>query len=103
MPPEKPPTARLATERGEVLVDAEVLRQIAETAAERVGLGDDVGVAEEDAPRGRLRDRRDHLHQRRLARAVGAEEPEDAAVDREGDVADSVVAGTKTLGDRLDA
>ena len=70
---------------GEIVVDAEVLREVAEARAQRIGMSGEVFAAPEDAARGRARDRGDHLHQRRLAGPVRAEEPDHAAGARSKD------------------
>ncbi len=60
----------------QVRVEAEVLGQVAELAANAAGIGDDVLAVERDSPGGGLQQPRDDAHQRGLAGAVGAEKAE---------------------------
>ena len=71
------------SQRRDPRIDAEVLRQITQPAPQLLRLGEHVDTVENDRPRVRLLQRRDRAHQRRLARAVGAEQPEQSAPDRE--------------------
>ena len=86
--PRRSPAIREALQHGEVIehvvggdprIDAEVLRQVAQRAAQRVGIREHVDVAEADRALRRDLQRRDAAHQRRLAGAVRAQQPEHAA------------------------
>ena len=70
-------------QRRDARIDAEVLRQIAQPAPQLLRLGQHVEAVEHDRPLVRLLQSRDRAHQRRLPRAVGSEEPEQSAPDRE--------------------
>ena len=65
--------------RRDARVDAELLRQIAEHAADRERVGNDVGAVEGDATGGRLLQGGDDPHQRRFAGAVRPEQAVHAA------------------------
>ena len=70
----------------QVRVEAELLRQVAENLSDVVRLREHVDVAEADGARVGLLQRGDGPHQRRLACAVGPEQPEHAGGDLERDV-----------------
>ena len=67
-----------------------------------VRIAGQIDAAKEDAARGRLRDRGDHLHQRRFPGAVRAEKTEHAAGDVEGEITDAVVASAEAFRDRFE-
>ena len=64
-------------EAGEPRRHAEVLRQVAEPLADRARVLRDVDPREAQRPGRRARERREHLHERRLPRPVRPEEAED--------------------------
>ena len=64
---------------GQVAVERRVLEDEADVAADVVALAHDVVAGDARAARGRARERAEHVDRRRLAGAVGAEEPEDLA------------------------
>jgi hypothetical protein len=66
-------------EAREVLVDRRVLAGEADPAAQLDGVAHDVEAGHEDRAGIGPQQRGEHAHRRRLARAVGAEEPEHAA------------------------
>jgi hypothetical protein len=70
---------------GQVRIEAEVLREIAEFLPHALGVRDDVLSVERDAPRRRLEQSREDPHERRLARAVRTEQTEHARRDVEID------------------
>ena len=67
------------SEAGEVLVDGRVLPGEADARAQLDGVADDVEARDEHGAGVGLQERREHADRGRLAGAVGAEEPEDAA------------------------
>ena len=75
-------------QRGQVRIDAEILRQEAEAPAYRIGLAHDVGTVEQYLAAGRPGQRGDHLHQRRLAGAVMADQADHAGGQLQTDVVD---------------
>ena len=64
---------------GRVAVNARALRHVANRAADRVRLADDVAASDLGMARVRLRQRREHLDGRRLPGSVGAQQAEDLA------------------------
>src|SRR5262245_45632519 len=71
--------------RADTRVDAKVLRQVAECAAQRAGVRDDVDVVEPDAAGGWNLQRGHRAHERRLAGAVRPEQAEHPARDFQRD------------------
>ena len=77
-----------------VVVDPERVRHVAEDAAHRLGVPADRFTGDPGIAGSRFEERREHPQHRRLARAVGADEPEDLArldgqvhaADRDGPV-----------------
>jgi hypothetical protein len=70
---------------GEVRVEAELLRQVAEQRPHALGAGGHVLAVEHDAPRRRLEQARDDAHQRGLARPVRPQQAEHPVRDLEVD------------------
>src|SRR6185369_15492414 len=70
---------------GELGVEAEVLRQVAEPAAQRLRVGQDVRAVQLDAARGRLEEAGEDPHEGGLAGAVGSEQAEHPGRDVEID------------------
>jgi hypothetical protein len=85
--------------RREVVVHAEVLRQVAELAPERLGLAHDIHPLEGDLPLRGPGDGGDELHQGGLARAVRAEQADHAGPELEREVVDGGDAPAEALGD----
>ena len=73
-------------DRREMRIDAEVLREIAERAAQLVWRFGDVASVEADRPAGGPRYRREHPHQRRFSSAVGAEQPENPGLEPQREI-----------------
>ena len=89
--------------RGDAWVHAEVLRQVAKGATQCVGTREHVEIAETDRTlRGDLQ-RRDAAHQRRLARAVGAEQAEHASRYLQRDAVERTRAVGVDVGQVVDA
>jgi hypothetical protein len=74
-----PPLEHEVLSPGRLAVDARLLRDVADRAADAVRLPDRVVAGDERAAGVRLRQRRQHADGRRLARAVRAEQAEDLA------------------------
>jgi hypothetical protein len=87
---------------GEVGVEAELLREVAELAAELGLLFEHVDVAEADAAAVGVLQGGDRAHERRLAGAVGAEQAEHAGGDREVDALQRAHAVGVGLGELAD-
>jgi hypothetical protein len=88
--------------RRHVGIAGRALRQVADLALGLARPARDVVAADRDAARGRHEEARDHLHGRRLARAVGPEEAEHlAAAHREAHVVDGR-EGAEALGEVAD-
>ncbi len=88
--------------RRELRVDAEVLGQVAQHLAHRVGLARDVGAVPRHASARRRRERREDAHERRLARAVGTEQPEHAGAEIERELRERPAAAGIALADTID-
>src|SRR5690606_37134280 len=74
---------------GEVLIEAELLRHVADAPLDELGLGGDVVADDAAAAAGGVEQAAEHADGRELARAVGAKHAEDLpATHLEGDVAD---------------
>ena len=87
-------------DRREMRIDAEVLREIAERAAKLVGRFGDVASVEADRPAAGPRYRREHAHQRRFSRAVGAEQPQNSGLEPHREIshgADRAVAFVQSI------
>src|ERR1700722_13670468 len=82
-------------------IDAEILREVSERAAQRVGRCYGVNAVEPNRPAAGLRHRRQHAHQRRFSRAVRAEEPENPRSQLERKIAHRM-DGTIVLVEAID-
>jgi uncharacterized protein YneR len=71
-------------------IDAEVLREIAERAAQLVGRFCDVAPVEADCSAAGPRYRGEHAHKRGFSSAVGAEQPENPGFESQREVANRV-------------
>src|SRR4029077_18702676 len=89
-------------ERGEIRIDAEILRQIAEDRAEGIGILADVFVIPKDAAGSWLRDGGEDTHERGLTGAIGTEEAENAGAERELEIAEGGDVAAVGLADGLD-
>ena len=85
-------------ERGHLGIDAELLRQIAEDAADLVFLAEDVDAVEVDGAGVGVLQGGDGAHQRALAGAVGTEKTEHVVADGEGKVLERLDAVRIGLG-----
>ncbi len=84
---------------GQVRVGPEVLRQVAEMAADGVRGGGEVGALVAEGAAGRAGHRGDDPHQGGLAGAVGAEQAQHAVAEGEGEAVDGAGAAPVDLGD----
>ncbi len=75
-------------------VDPKILRQVAEPAAQCLGVGDDVDIAEGDCAAAGGLQRGDRAHEGGFAGAIGAEQAEHALRDQEG----YIIEGTGAVG-----
>ena len=89
-------------ERGDLGIDAELLRQVAEDAADLVLLAQHVDAVEVDGAGVGILKRGDGAHQRALAGAVGADQAEHAVADGEGEVLKRLYAVRISLGKTSD-
>ena len=89
-------------ERRELRVDAEILRQVAERLAQRVGLLRQVDAVPQHAARARPRDGGEDAHERGLAGAVRAQEPGDPGRECERELRQRPAATGITLAERFD-
>ncbi len=87
---------------GDPGVDAEVLGQIAQGAAQGVGVGQDIDVVEAHMPRGRRLQGGDDAHQRGLARPVRAQQSIHPARDDQVDLVQGAHAVAVDVGQVLD-
>ncbi len=79
-------------ERGDLGVDAEFLRQVAEDAADLIFLAEHVDAVESDRAGVGILQRRDGAHQRTLAGAVRADQAEHAVADGERKILERLYA-----------
>ena len=89
-------------DHGQVLVERELLRHVADRPLDALGLAADVEAADRRRPGGRVEEAAEHADGRGLAGSVGPEKAEDpAAVDIEGDRIDGREVA-EPLRERLD-